>query len=133
MRDFFRDTAIGRAAMKKFGDVPENFKIYEAGWIEHQDIDNKGLMFVRAAEFRKALKGPNKGEFCIIVPGTKKLTHITSDEIKAMEETLPTVECNECGWSGSSNDCRMLRGADGGIGPLCPDCGETCDTNKGGA
>ncbi len=65
--DVFADTAYGKAALKKMGTIPENFRLFCAGFIGKSDS-----MEVRGAEFRPALKGPNKGKLTVMVKGTEK-------------------------------------------------------------
>lgn len=33
----------------------------------------------------------------------------------------------DCTWGGKLSDCRQLNGVAGGIGPLCPECGDTVE------
>lgn len=77
---FFENTDIGRAALKKFGVVPENFRIYEVGYlIEHGSVSQ--IIKVTEAEFRKAKSGPNNGKFCIEIPKTKMVAYVLPQEI----------------------------------------------------
>lgn len=80
--DVFHDTAYGKLALSKFGQVPENFFIYCCGWLG--DITTDGcVMEVIGCEFRVSLRGANKGKYSIAVPGTKRTIYLTSAEVKA--------------------------------------------------
>lgn len=75
------DTSYGKAALKKMGEVPENFFIYQAGWLEDnpKDFDT---MEVKGAVFRAALRGKNKGKICVMVKGTEKTVFIQSKDME---------------------------------------------------
>lgn len=68
--DYFADTEFGKAALKKMQPVPENFRLCMA---EAVDV---GVMRVTGAQFRKAQRGPHKGKFSVIVPGTQKTVYV---------------------------------------------------------
>jgi len=80
--DIMGDTPFGRAALRKFGPVPKNFRIYAAGWIGKRPEDWK-TMKVTGAEFRHAKRGERAGELCIPIPGTVRHTVVTKEEIAA--------------------------------------------------
>lgn len=82
----FEEHAFGKAALRQLGDVPENFRLYEAGWLGERPEDFR-VMEVKGAEFRHAKTGPNKGKLAILVPGTVRTAYVTKDEIAAC---LPT-------------------------------------------
>lgn len=79
------ETAYGRAALKKFGPVPENFRIYSAGWLG-KFPDCHG-MEVDGAEFERAKAGRYKGKLHIMIEGTKRSAYVSKAEIRA--EVLP--------------------------------------------
>lgn len=83
--DIFAPHPYGKAALKKLGPVPENFRLYEAGWLgdRPQDAD---VMEVRGAEFREAKSGPNKGKLSIMVKDTKRTVYVTRAEMKEFED-----------------------------------------------
>jgi hypothetical protein len=78
-KDFFADQSYGKIALKKFGKVSENFRLFYAGWL------GKGMerdvMEVKGAEFRKALTGPNRGKLSIKVQGTERTTFVTAEQM----------------------------------------------------
>ena len=78
-RDFFAEYAYGKAALIKMGDVCENFRLYCCSWLD----DERTVMEVTGAEFRKAKRGKFKGILSIIVPGTKKTVFVAKAEIDA--------------------------------------------------
>jgi hypothetical protein len=47
-KDVFADQSYGKAALKRMGDVPENFRLFEAGWMEKKPPFR--LMEVRGAD-----------------------------------------------------------------------------------
>lgn len=74
-------TSYGKAALEKIGEVPENFFIYSAGWLENnpKDFDT---MEVTGAVFREAKSGKNKGKVCILVKGTEKTVFIQAKDME---------------------------------------------------
>ena len=79
---FMNDTHFGKAALSKLSKVPENFRIYEAGWLGSNPSEFT-IMEVKGAEFREAKSGPNKGKLKIKLPNTDRIVYITKDEISA--------------------------------------------------
>lgn len=85
--DIFAENSFGKAALKKMrrhGDLPENFRLYEAGYVE-DDPKDFNVMKVRGAVFRRAKTGPNKGNLSIKVPGTERSACVTPEECKEFE------------------------------------------------
>lgn len=80
--DIFAEQSYGKVALQKLAPVPENFRLYSAGWLGEKPKDWT-VMEVTAAEFRVAKSGPNKGKLSIMVPGTKRTVHVTASEMKA--------------------------------------------------
>lgn len=80
----FEVTGFGQAALQKLGHLPDDFRLYEAGWVEEkpEDFDT---MKVTGAEFRVAKTGKNKGKMTVLVPGTKRTVCVTRDEISAFD------------------------------------------------
>ncbi len=72
--DLLAGSAFGRAALKKMGDVPSNFRIYDAGWSE----EGSAVMEVKGAEFRKT--GKRYGDVYKLVPGTGKTVTVSRSE-----------------------------------------------------
>lgn len=77
------NTSYGRAALKAFGDVPQGFYIFRAGWVGV--YPNYHGMEVTGAEFREAIKGPRKGKLCIKIPGTERTTYVSRAAMKENE------------------------------------------------
>lgn len=80
--DIIGAMSFGRAAMRKVGNVPENFRFYEAGWIDDKKSKSR-IMEVKGAEFRVAKSGPNKGELCVKVEDSERKVFVTEEEIKS--------------------------------------------------
>lgn len=75
--DFFADTNYGKIALRKLGDLPENFRLYAAHVVgSHEDT-----IKVTGAEFREAKSGPNKGKLSVLIKGTEKTTYVSSVEM----------------------------------------------------
>ena len=79
--DIFAQHPFGKAALKKMGTVPENFRLYCAGWIGAKPEDWK-CMDVTGAEFRSPTRGPNKGKLTIKIPGTQRKVRVTRAEMQ---------------------------------------------------
>jgi hypothetical protein len=77
--DHFADYPHGKAALKKMGEVPENFRLFYAGWLG--DVRNADTMEVRGAEFRRAKAGKNKGKMTIKLPGTERTVYINKNDL----------------------------------------------------
>lgn len=76
-RDLFAEQPFGAAALKKMGSLPENFRLYRAAWLE-----NRSVMEVVGAEFRRAKSGKNKGKLCIYVKGTNRRVVLSREEAR---------------------------------------------------
>jgi len=81
--DIFATYTYGKIALNKIaklpGGIPENFRLYEAGWLG----DSRQVMRVTGAQFRKAKSGPFKGRLSVMVPKTKQAAYVTAEEIEA--------------------------------------------------
>lgn len=77
------DIAYGRAALKKMGDVSENFRIHTAGWIGGAEPSMWHGMQVTGSEFRPAKTGPNKGRLTIMVKESSRTVYVSKAEINA--------------------------------------------------
>ena len=75
----FEKQPFGKLAIKKLGDVPENFRLYHAEWIGSN-------MRITGAEFRHAKRGHEKGMLSVKVPNTKHTVYVSATEIKQFEE-----------------------------------------------
>ncbi|HCA35407.1 MAG: hypothetical protein CMM07_17860 [Rhodopirellula sp.] len=80
-KDVFAHTAFGKLALKKMQPVPENFRLFEAGWLGEQPKDWE-VMEVKGAEFRRAKSGPRKGRLAIKIRGTERTVYLTKDQIQ---------------------------------------------------
>lgn len=78
--DIFAAQPFGILALQKIGPVPDNFRLYEAGWIGSNPSYSR-IMKVTGCEFREAKSGPRKGELCMPVKGTTKVAYITNEEL----------------------------------------------------
>ena len=82
-------TPFGQAFLKKVaafeGTLPENFFVYEAGWIEAGPPELWNTMRVKGCQFRAAKTGPNKGEICIPVNCTDYTMCVTKEEMRQAE------------------------------------------------
>lgn len=82
--DPMMQTSYAKAAMKKFGESHENFRIYCAEWLGDKPSEWE-VMKVTGAVFREAKKGKNKGKLCIMVKGTQRTTYVTDKEMDEQE------------------------------------------------
>lgn len=79
--DVFKETAYGKAALKKMGEVGPNFRLYCAGFIGKSDS-----MVVDGAEFREAKSGPNKGQLSVRIEGTQKNVVVYQSDMDEFRE-----------------------------------------------
>lgn len=79
------NTAFGRAALKKLGNVPEDFRIYFAS-LQGKHPNYHGMQ-VKGAEFRRAKRGPNKGQLRAKLPQTERTAYVSTAEIDAESPT----------------------------------------------
>lgn len=79
--DVFAEHIFGKVAIEKIsklqGGLPENFRLYEAGWIGEVGK----VMRISGAEFRVAKTGPNKGRLSIMIPKTTQTAYVTAEEM----------------------------------------------------
>lgn len=75
MEDVMSKTSYGKAALKKFGQVPEGFEIFAAEWLGKEPKDWVSMR-VKGAQF----KGRQR------VPYTTMTTVVTRDEMVACED-----------------------------------------------
>jgi hypothetical protein len=81
----FEKFAYGKAALKKMGAVPENFRLYSAE-LRGKHPNYHGMQ-LHGAEFRAARTGPNKGKLCIEVDGSERTAYVSMEEIEAEEQS----------------------------------------------
>ena len=88
---FFDRTTLGKIALKKMKAsqrvLHEDFRIYEAGWLESETHVISGVMEVKGGVFRRAKKGKNKGRLCMLVPNTTFIVYVLKEEIIAAKGT----------------------------------------------
>lgn len=83
-KDIFADQSYGKAALKKMGQVPENFRLYAAAWLGDKP-EEWSVMKLTGAQFREAKRGPNKGKLSIIIPDTTRSVFVTVAEMDAAD------------------------------------------------
>lgn len=79
----FEQYAYGIAAIKKMGNVSENFRLYQCGWLGGPTPNEWHGMECIGAEFRASQSGANKGKLCIMIPGTRVSVYVSREEINA--------------------------------------------------
>lgn len=77
--DPFASTSYGKAALKKLGKVPENFRLYSAGWLGKAREDWHSMR-VKGRVFRAS----KDGKLDIPVPGTIQSVIVTREEMQEM-------------------------------------------------
>jgi hypothetical protein len=92
--DLFAQYPYGKAALKQLGDVPENFRLFEAGWLGKRPEEFR-VMEVKGAQYRPAKTGANKGKLTILVQGTTRTAYVTKEEIRACDETQNTQQLRQ--------------------------------------
>ena len=75
---------FGKIALQKLGDVPENFRLFDAAWGDNPR--NRDTIRVTGAEFRVAKSGPEKGLLSVMVPNTMRTAYVTAAEMRQVEE-----------------------------------------------
>ncbi len=80
--DILATTSYGVVALRKLAPVPENFRLYYAGWVEEHPDDWR-TMKVKGAVYRAAKSGPNKGVLSIKIKGSQRSACVTREEIDA--------------------------------------------------
>jgi len=86
MKDrIFEKTPYGKAALDKLAPIPDNFFLYEAGWLGNNPAEFS-IMKVKGAIFREAKSGKNKGSLSIIVKGSIRTAYVTLQEMEKYRE-----------------------------------------------
>lgn len=75
--DVWGDALFSKIALQKMGEVPENFRIYQAGWLG--DFPNCHGMEVKGAEFKRLKRTPSRGTK---ITGTTRTVYISKQELK---------------------------------------------------
>jgi hypothetical protein len=84
--DIFGDTEYGKLALKRLADPHPDFRLYSAGWLG--EVNDRQVMRVTGAVFRRALRGPNAGKLSMLVKGTSRTAYLTSAEIDSLAGEL---------------------------------------------
>lgn len=91
-KDYFADTTAGKIALERMraltvtGTLPKHFRLYEMGWLENGgSVESWDTMEVKGCEFRKAKAGPRRGFYVIPVMGTRRVVHVTKDQMRDYE------------------------------------------------
>lgn len=79
----FEQSPFGKAALKKLGQVPENFRLYCAGWVGK--FPNAHGMQVTGAEFERMKRKTTHGKK---IPGTDRSVYVSKQEIDAEREVV---------------------------------------------
>lgn len=77
---YWDTTGFGKAALKKLGEVPENFRLYYAGWVG--EFPNCHGMQVTGAEFQRMKRKTTHGTK---IKGTERSVYVSKAEIKENE------------------------------------------------
>jgi len=83
--DVFADSDFGRAALKQLAPIPENFRLYSAGWLGDGPADFN-VMEVVGAEFREAKSGPYKGKLSVLVLGSVRKCWVSKADMSASKK-----------------------------------------------
>ena len=74
----WHDFEFGKAALKKLGEVPENFRLFRAGWVG--EFPNCHGMQVTGAEFQRMKRKTTLGKK---IKGTERSVYVSKAEIEA--------------------------------------------------
>lgn len=77
--DVFAQQTYGQIALQKMQPLPENFRLFKAGWLG--DGTAREVMKVTGGEYRVAKSGKNKGLLSVLFKGTEKYCFVTWDEM----------------------------------------------------
>lgn len=83
-KDVFAEYSYGKAALQKLAPTPENFRLYEAGWLGDKPSD-RDVMKVTGGEFRIAKTGLNAGKLSILIKGTSRSVYVTKEEMQKFD------------------------------------------------
>lgn len=86
----FDDMPFGVLALKAFGKVGADFRLYSAGWVgKYPDFHG---MQVKGADFRRAKSGRYKGQLAFKIPGTDRTTYISVEAIRKQAKKMKKDE-----------------------------------------
>lgn len=71
------DALFAKIALERMGDVPEDFRIYGAGWLG--EFPNMHGMEVKGAEFKRLKRDPSRGNK---VSGTTRTVYISKKDLQ---------------------------------------------------
>jgi hypothetical protein len=72
--DIFSTQNYAKKALEKFGEVPENFKIFKFSWKSSDSME------VTGAEFRAA-EGATDSNLSVLMPGTERTVLLPGEEL----------------------------------------------------
>lgn len=82
----FEDMPFGVLALKAFGKVDPDFRLYSAGWLGmHPNYHGRE---VKGAEFRRAKAGARKGHLAFKIAGTERTTYVSAEAIRKQTEKM---------------------------------------------
>lgn len=84
--DIFADLPFGKLALQKMKPTDPDFRLYKAGWLGKGYPLRREVMEVTGAVFRRPLRGPNRGQLSIMVPGTSRTVFVTALEMTASKQ-----------------------------------------------
>lgn len=76
----WEEHGFGKAALKKLGEVPENFRLYAAAWLG--EFPNCHGMQVTGAEFQRMKRKTTHGKK---IKGTERSVYVSKAEIQENE------------------------------------------------
>ena len=78
---FFSELPFGKIALQRFGEVPENFRLYEAGCLGNHP--NYHGMEVKGAEFERMKRDKTRGK---IIRDTTRTVYISKKDLQDFEK-----------------------------------------------
>lgn len=75
---YWHEMGFGKAALKKLGNVPENFRLFKSEWLG--EFPNTHGMQVTGAEFERMKRKTTHGKK---IKGTERSVYVSKAEIEA--------------------------------------------------
>lgn len=85
--DVFAEVSYGKLALQRIAPTHPDFRLFYAGYLGNKN--ERDVMKVTGAVFRRALRGKNAGKLSIMVPGTTQTIYLTSKEIEEFAQANP--------------------------------------------
>ena len=79
--DVWGDASFAKIALQRMGDVPENFRIYAAGWLG--EFPNCHGMQVTGAEFARMKRKTTHGTK---IKGTERTVYVSKKDMRELDE-----------------------------------------------